>query len=76
MRAGSRFACFTGTNVQILTQLLRSTGEQARKDFAMSTADYQKNLADRLAKIKDGQGLLMQARDLDLPALLVQTYKY
>jgi hypothetical protein len=48
-------------------------GEQARKDFAMSTADYQKNLADRLAKIKDGQGLLMQVRDLDLPALLVQT---
>jgi hypothetical protein len=42
----------------------------------MSTADYQKNLADRLAKIKDGQGLLMQVRDLDLPALLVQTYKY
>ena len=51
-------------------------GEQARKDFAMSTADYQKNLADRLAKIKDGQGLLMQVRNLDLPAFLVQTYKY
>ena len=75
-RAGSRFACFTCTNVQILTQLLRSTGGQARKDFAMSTADYKKNLADRLAKIKDGQGLLMQVLDLDLPALLVQTYKY